>query len=127
MKKMAFLLFSLFILSSISYASFPVTENGKTVQYSVVDDLDLTFEAPVRSGGPGMGIAALCCGILGFLFLPSAILLGPLAIIFGVLGLRNDGRGMAITGIVLGILQVILVLVILLFIGLFAAAGGGYM
>ena len=121
MKKIVFLLFALFTLSSISYASFPVTENGKTAQYSVVDDSNLTFEAPVRSGGPGMGIAALCCGILGFFFLP--FLLGPLAIVFGVLGLKNDGRGMAIAGLILGIIQVLLVLVVILIIG--AAIGAG--
>ena len=125
MKKIAFLLFALFTLSSISYASFPVKENGKTAQYSVVDDSNLTFEAPVRSGGPGMGIAALCCGILGFIFLP--FLLGPLAIIFGVLGLKNEGRGMAITGLVLGLIQVLLVLIVLVIVGAAIACGGGFM
>ena len=121
MKKIAFLLFALFTLSSISYASFPVTENGKTAQYSVADDSNLTFEAPVRSGGPGMGIAALCCGILGFFFLP--FLLGPLAIVFGALGLKNEGRGMAITGLVLGIIQVLLVLIVLVIVGAALSAG----
>ncbi|MEC9209526.1 MAG: DUF4190 domain-containing protein [Bacteroidota bacterium] len=121
MKKIAFLLFLLFTLSSISYASFPVTENGKTVQYSVVDNSDLTFEAPIRRGGPGMGIAALCCGILGFFFLP--FLLGPLAIVFGALGLKNEGRGMAITGLILGIIQVLLVLIVLVIVGAALSAG----
>ena len=33
----------------------------------------------------------------------GGIILGPLAIIFGVIGMKRDGRGMAITGLVCGI------------------------
>ena len=118
MKKLLFILIALFTLSTTIYASFPVTENGVNTEV-VADNTNLVIEAPVRGSGPGMGIAALCCGILGFFFLPFLYLFGPLAIIFGVLGLKNRGRGMAIAGLVLGIIQVLLVVIVLL---LFSAA-----
>lgn len=74
-----------------------------------------TAEPVTRGGSNGMAIAALVCGIVG-LFIFSFIL-GPLAIIFGGVGLHraNRGaghRGMSWTGLVLGIID-ILVLVVL--------------
>jgi len=61
----------------------------------------------------GMSIAAMVCGIIAALsFGGPGILLTPLAIIFGGIGIRRTsrdselkGRGMAITGLVLGILS----------------------
>jgi len=41
-----------------------------------------------------LSITALCCGVVGIFFM--GWLLGPLAIVFGVLGMKNDGRGMDI-------------------------------
>jgi len=73
-----------------------------------------------RTGSNGFAIAGLVCGIIGvFLF---QIILGPLAIIFGGIGVSraNRGvghRGMAWAGVVLGIIDV------LLFIVLIALAG----
>ncbi|SDY25659.1 protein of unknown function [Modestobacter sp. DSM 44400] len=76
---------------------------------------------PARSNG--FGITAL---VLGILSLPAAffggipgILLGVLAIVFAVLGLRRvrarraDNRGMAIAGLVTGILGALLGVVVL--------------
>jgi hypothetical protein len=120
MKKIVLLLIAIFSLNMVVEASFPVTENGVNTEV-VADNTNLVIEAPVRGGGPGMGIAALCCGILGFFFLP--FLLGPLAIIFGALGLKNRGRGMAIAGLVLGIIQVLLVVIVLLLVGAAISAG----
>ena len=120
MKKIVLLLITIFSLNMVVEASFPVTENGVNTEV-VADNTNLVIEAPVRGGGPGMGIAALCCGILGFFFLP--FLLGPLAIIFGALGLKNRGRGMAIAGLVLGIIQVLLVVIVLLLLGAAISAG----
>ncbi|MDG1348550.1 MAG: DUF4190 domain-containing protein [Flavobacteriales bacterium] len=120
MKKIVLLLVTLFSLNAVTYASFPVTENGVKTEI-VSENTNLTMEAPVRGGGPGMGIAALCCGILGFFFLP--FLLGPLAIIFGALGLKNSGRGMAIAGLVLGSIQVLLVLIVILLVGAAISSG----
>lgn len=67
----------------------------------------------------GLAIAALVCGICGFIYLVPAIL----GIIFGCISLRqirregSDGRGMALAGIITGAcwmaLVVVLVLVVL--------------
>lgn len=73
-------------------------------------------------GGNGLAIAALVCGIVGlFVF---AIILGPLALILGLVALnkakRGAGhRGLAIAGVVLGVVDIALFLVVLL-----AAANG---
>ena len=61
--------------------------------------------------GNGQAIAALVLGIVGLVLLNY--ILGPLAIIFGGVGLyrANHGaerRGMSITGIILGIVDLIL-------------------
>ncbi len=64
----------------------------------------------------GMSIAAMVCGICGIIVALSSFSIGilgsPLAIIFGVIGIRRTsrdselkGRVMAITGLVLGILS----------------------
>lgn len=64
----------------------------------------------------GLSIAALVCGICGFIYLVPAIL----GVIFGVISLRQirrdgtDGRGMAIAGIVTGALWLALVVVLVL-------------
>ena len=68
------------------------------------------------SGGNGLAIASLVCGIIGiFLF---EIILGPLAIIFGGIALsranRGAGkRGMAWAGLILGIIDVVLFIIVL--------------
>jgi Domain of unknown function (DUF4190) len=71
---------------------------------------------PAADSSNGLAIAALICGIIGlFIF---EIVLGPLAIIFGGLGLRNarrgaSRRGFAIAGVVLGIIDVLVVVLFL--------------
>lgn len=56
------------------------------------------------NGSPGYGIAALACGVAGIFFPPTGIL----AIIFGVLGLKRRLRGLAIAGLVLGIVEALI-------------------
>lgn len=72
----------------------------------------------------GLAIASLCCGIVGLFFLN--MVLGPLAIIFGAVARRQasvkNGAGMAKAGIILGIVDVVLWLVLLLV----AANNGGF-
>ncbi|MEU5636027.1 DUF4190 domain-containing protein [Streptomyces rishiriensis] len=72
----------------------------------------------------GLAIASLCCGIVG-LFLLN-IVLGPLAIVFGAVARRQasvrDGAGMAKAGIVLGVVDVVLWLLLLAV----AASNGGF-
>ncbi|MEU6487395.1 DUF4190 domain-containing protein [Streptomyces sp. NPDC046887] len=69
-----------------------------------------------RSGTNGLAIAGLVCGIVGIFF--ANIILGPLAIIFGAVGLRQakagkGGSGMAKASIVLGIIDVVLFIVLI--------------
>ncbi|KUN35494.1 DUF4190 domain-containing protein [Streptomyces longwoodensis] len=70
----------------------------------------------------GLAIASLCCGIVGLFFLN--IVLGPLAIVFGVIARRQagarNGAGMATAGLVLGVIDVVLFFVLLA-----VAANGG--
>ena len=116
MKKIILVVLAVFSLNIVAYASFPVTESS-TEQLSALNEIP-----PVSSDGPGWGIAALCCGILGLAFPP----LGILAVIFGAMGLSKKGRGMAITGLILGIIEVVWLLLLVLLLGAFVAAGGGY-
>jgi len=73
----------------------------------------------------GMSIAAMVCGILSFFVPVLGLILAILAIIFGGVGLgrtRRDpelkGRGMAITGLVLGIVGMFFVLLLLTILSL---------
>jgi Domain of unknown function (DUF4190) len=67
-----------------------------------------------QSGSNGMSIAALVCGICGFIYGIPAVL----GIIFGCISLSQikrtgqQGRGMAIAGIVLGILWLVLGIIV---------------
>ncbi|MGW7283487.1 DUF4190 domain-containing protein [Streptomyces sp. NPDC054844] len=71
-----------------------------------------------------MAIASLCCGIIGLFFL--SVILGPVAIVLGAVGLRQapakGGAGMAKAGIVLGILALVLFAVLLAV----SASSGGF-
>jgi hypothetical protein len=64
----------------------------------------------------GFAIAGLVCGIVG-VFLAS-IILGPLAIIFGGIGLNRanhsggKGKGMSIAGVALGVIDVVLFVIV---------------
>ncbi|MCX4824928.1 DUF4190 domain-containing protein [Streptomyces sp. NBC_01142] len=77
-----------------------------------------------RSGTNGLAIAGLVCGIIGLLFFN--VVLGPLAIIFGVVGRRQaaakGGAGMAKAAIVLGIVDLVVFAVLLAV----AASSGGF-
>ncbi|MET7443042.1 MULTISPECIES: DUF4190 domain-containing protein [unclassified Streptomyces] len=72
----------------------------------------------------GLAIASLVCGIVGLFFLN--IVLGPLAIVFGVIGMRQagvkGGGGMAKAGVVLGIVDLVIFAVLLAV----AASNGGF-
>ncbi|MFB8245282.1 DUF4190 domain-containing protein [Streptomyces sp. NPDC001046] len=70
----------------------------------------------------GLAIASLCCGIIGLFFLN--IILGPLAIVFGAIARRSagNGAGMAKAGIILGVVDVVLWLILLAV----AANNGGF-
>jgi hypothetical protein len=57
----------------------------------------------------GLAIAGLVCGIVGLFFLP--IILGPLAIIFGAVALRQTRSAMAKWDIGLGVVDIVLMIV----------------
>ena len=74
-----------------------------------------------------MAIAALVCGICGFVYLIPALL----GIIFGIIGLRQtnrdrtEGRGMAIAGIVTGAFWLVAFIVLIVVISIVAANNSG--
>ena len=77
--------------------------------------------------GNTISIIALICGIIGFC---CGVIFGPIAIILGAIGMKDEeGRGMAIAGLVLGIVTLLCWILLLLFFWAFFAAlfgfGGG--
>jgi hypothetical protein len=82
-----------------------------------------TGEVAARRGGNGLAIAGLVCGLVGLVFF--SVVLGPLAVVFGGVGLSRanrgaGGRGMAIAAIVLGVVDILLFVVLVV-----AAANNG--
>jgi hypothetical protein len=68
----------------------------------------MTYAPQSRAGTNGMAVAGLVCGIVGvFLF---SIILGPLAIVFGSLGMHRSAgsQGMARAAIILGIVDLVI-------------------
>ena len=66
--------------------------------------------------GNGLAIAGLVCGLVGLIFF--AVILGPLAIIFGGIGWNkaNHGakyKGMSIAAVILGVVDVVLFIVLI--------------
>ncbi|MEI5524440.1 DUF4190 domain-containing protein [Streptomyces brasiliscabiei] len=81
--------------------------------------------ATSRSRTNGLAIASLVCGIIGiFLF---KVILGPLAIVLGAVGLRQagvkGGGGVTKAGIVLGVVNLVIFAVLL---AVAASNGGGF-
>lgn len=74
------------------------------------------YAAPTVRRSNGMAVAALVCAIIGiFIF---EVILGILALIFGVIGLNRasagaSGRGLAIAGIVIGAIDVLIFIVVI--------------
>jgi hypothetical protein len=104
-----------FSIHQITFASFPVTGSESTETEIITSESlkthsnieltnseSFTVSPAVYGGGKGISIAAMVCGIVGLF--AGGIILGPLAIIFGAIGMKRDGRGMAITGLVTGII-----------------------
>lgn len=66
----------------------------------------------VKEGGGGFSIASLAVGVVGLLV--AALLCGILAIIFAAIGLaRGKYKGLAIAGLILGIIEVIIGIAVL--------------
>jgi len=76
-----------------------------------------------RQGNNGLAIAGLVCGLVGLLFF--SVVLGPLAVIFGGVGLSRakrgeSHRGMALAAVILGVVDILLFVVLVI-----AAANNG--
>ena len=85
---------------------------------------DLGYGAPMRRARNGFGIAALILGLLALLLswtIIGGIVLGLLALIFGVLGRARVKRGeatnggLSVAGIVLGIIGLLIAIGIVVF------------
>lgn len=73
--------------------------------------------------GKTYGIVSLILAIIGIFF--AGIILGPIAIILGVMGRkRDDSKGLATAGLIIGIIATILAIIILIFFGLSLITGG---
>lgn len=65
----------------------------------------------------GMAIASLVVGLIGLILFP--IILGPLAIIFGGVGMgfanknNGSGKGLAIAGLIIGIIDLLIFFVLI--------------
>ena len=87
---------------------------------------EVAAEPPqARQGPSGLSIAALACGIGGFLIFLTA----PVAVILGIVALKQDrdsaSRTMAIIGLVLGAIVCVLgLLALLFFVAIVGALGG---
>ncbi|WP_329113904.1 DUF4190 domain-containing protein [Streptomyces sp. NBC_01465] len=72
----------------------------------------------------GLAVAGLVCGIVGLLIFN--VVLGPLAIVFGAVGLKQaavkGGRGMAKSAVILGIADLVIFGILLAV----AASNGGF-
>lgn len=80
-----------------------------------------------RSRTSGLAIASLVCGICGLVLPWVGFILSVLAIVFGGVAIsqtRKDpslgGRGMAIAGLVCGIVDIAFWLILIMWIGIFA-------
>lgn len=74
------------------------------------------YPQPPPRQSNGLAIASLVCGIIGCLFF--GIILGPLAVIFGAVGLSRanrgaSGKGMAIAGLILGVIATVVAIVLI--------------
>ncbi len=72
--------------------------------------------AVAASRSNGLAIAGMVCGLVGLLLF--AVVLGPLAIIFGGIGLSRaksgaPHRNMALAGIILGVVDIALFVILL--------------
>ena len=128
MLRCLFLLFTLLcLINTATFAAFPVTEYSPTEIFSTANNIDLVephLEAPINEGSSVCGILSFIFSMLGlaawllaltgyyevvFLTIP----LGIAAIVLGAIGFNKRLKGLAITGFILGILEIVLWLVMI--------------
>jgi hypothetical protein len=74
------------------------------------------YPQPPPQPSNGLAIASLVCGIVGLLFF--GIILGPLAVIFGAIGLSRanrgaSGKGLATAGLIMGVIATVAAIVLI--------------
>ena len=88
------------------------------VQNNVVEPAGVQNKAATPEEKKGLSIASMILGIVsivGFCINGYvALICGILAIVFGVIGKKKGGKGMAMTGFILGIISLALYAVVLL-------------
>ena len=91
----------------VSYGSFPI-QNYESQTNSIKENTPITnlIEIDKSKVSSTFGIVSLISGALSILTIATfaAGWFALLSIIFGILGLRRKGRGMAIAGLCLGLL-----------------------
>jgi hypothetical protein len=118
-------------ISIRSYSQKEIQQN-KSENYITIDDYKTEFKKGVKkikshqkvagSSMNGMAIAGFVCSMVGLILF--GIILGLLAIILSAIGLHRinqdpinwDGKGLAIAGIIIGILDIVGWIFLLLFI-----------
>ena len=118
-------LFVLMILGNLSYASFPVNEKEIVL-------ISENIEAPAFAEEKKIwGNLSFYLSILSLLILPdigSSLLLSISAIIFGIIGLTRKVNWKEITGLIIGLISVIIGISFIMLVissgGLGAAFGG---
>jgi len=121
MKKLILLLITLTTFMSVSYASFPVTENQQTELVESSSSLSIIYS----SGTSIWGILSLTCAILSILVIPNIyamFIAALLGVIFGAIGFNKKLKGLAITGFILGLLMTIISGVLVFIVWLFREA-----
>jgi hypothetical protein len=92
-------------------------------EYPAVPPPSYGYPQPPPRPSNGLAIASLVCGIVGLLVF--GVVLGPLAVIFGSVGLSRanrgaSGKGMAIAGLVMGSIATVVAIALIAL----AASGG---
>jgi hypothetical protein len=121
------------VFGNNAFASFPVKSEKKQIKHSQVTTSKTDFEeTPIAivhkdkiakssvvsksnksmGDGSGFAITGFIASILGLFILPIVFL--PLGIIFSALGLKSGKKGLAIAGLVIGIVGVLLTLALLM-------------
>ena len=96
--------------SILNWTDYLSDSNDNTILFSdsktIIQDQEKQI-IDYEQGSGWEGITSFVCGILGFIVF--AAIFGPLAIIFGALGLKKKYKGLAISGLVLGIIDTVII------------------
>ena len=130
MKKILLILFYLFSLNTLTYASFPISETTQTEV--VAEDIELPTYGRSQ---PILGILSCVFALISLLLYISSFIynnlgmltmgwaLGIFALIFGLIGLfKRKSKTLALTGLILGFLESIMAILIIIAVG---GIGGG--